>query len=90
MSGWVLISGRDDVFDALAENRQVLFDAEIRELALIAQACDEYTVDPSRADAAAEKLIQGGADGTALVGEFLALELGGLLQISPAAAAISP
>ena len=27
MSGWVLISGRDDVFDALAENRQVLFDA---------------------------------------------------------------
>lgn len=86
MSGWVLISGRDDVFDALAENRQVLFDAEIRELALIAQACDEYTVDPSRADAAAEKLIQGGADGTALVGEFLDLELGGLLQISHAAA----
>ena len=88
MSAWVLIGGHEDVFDALSENRQILYDAEIRELVLIAQACDEYTVDPARADAAAEKLIQGGADGTAMVGEFLALELGGLLQISASAAAL--
>lgn len=88
MTGWVLIDGDDDVFDALRHNRQILLDAEVRELALIAQACDEWSVDESRADAAAERLVQGGSDGTATVGEFLALELGGLLQIGPAAAAL--
>lgn len=84
----MLIDGDDDVFDALRHNRQILLDAEVRELALIAQACDEWSVDSARADAAAERLVQGGTDGTASVGEFLALELGGLLRIGPAAAAL--
>jgi len=87
VNGWVVIDGADDVFDALAENHRIRRDAEVRELALIAQACDEYTVDEGAAGKAAEKLIEGGAPGTALVGEFLALELAGLLQISPVAAA---
>lgn len=88
MTGWVVVNGTGDVFDALHENHRVRVDAEVRELALIAQACDEYTVDGSRADAAAERLIQGGADGTAHVGEFLALELAGLLECTPTAAAL--
>lgn len=88
MSGWIVVTEALDVFDALSENRQIMRDAEIRELALIAQACDEYAVDEGRADAAAEKLIVGGAPGRAMVGEFLALELAGLLQVSPATAAL--
>lgn len=88
MDGWLLIDDAEDVFDALRQNHRVKTDAEVRELALIAQACDEYTIDASRADAAAEKLIEGGAPGTALVGEFLALELAGLLKISPTVAAL--
>ena len=89
MSEWTLIiDNTDDVFDALRHNHQLKMGAEIRELALIAQASDEYQVDETRADAAAEKLIQGGADGTATIGDFLAIEIAGLLQISPTTAAL--
>lgn len=76
-----------DVFDDLAANHALLREAETRELALIAEACDAYLVDEFGADAACEKLIRGGADGTPLVGEFLALELAGLLHTSAASAA---
>lgn len=88
VNGWVVVRDSDDVFDALRENHRIRVDAEVRELTLIAQACDEYTVDESRADEAAEKLIVGGAAGTACVGEFLALELAGLLEVSPVTAAL--
>lgn len=63
-------------------------DLAVRELCLIADACDAWVVDAQRIDEAAEKLISGGADGTALVGEFLALELAGLLEITPVVAAL--
>ena len=89
MSEWTLIiDNTDDVFDALRHNHQLKIGAEIRELALIAQASDEYRVNETRADAAAEKLIQGGADGTPTIGDFLAMEIAGLLQISPKTAAL--
>ena len=89
MSGWVLVADpTDDVFDSLRENRMILRDAEVRELALIAQACDESSVNEAGAGMAAERLIDGGAPGTACIGEFLSLELGGLLGIAPADAAI--
>jgi hypothetical protein len=85
-NGWVVVDDSVDVFEALAENRRIRLDAELRELVLIAQACDEYTEDEDAAWGAAAKLIVGGAPGTALVGEFLALELADLLQISPTSA----
>ena len=74
MSGWVVVADpSDDVFDALRENRSILRDAEMRELALIAQACDESFVDEALAGFATERLIVGGADGTACIGEFLSM-----------------
>ena len=88
VNGWLLVDEELDVFDALRANHQVRMDAEVREVALIAQACDEYVVTEAGASAACEKLIDGGADGTPLVGEFLALELAGLLSLSPTAAAL--
>lgn len=88
MNGWLVVDEVLDVFDALRANQQVRADAEVRELALIAQACDEYVVGEAGAHAACERLVDGGADGTPLVGEFLALELAGLLGLSPAAAAL--
>jgi hypothetical protein len=70
--------GVGDVFAALTSNRRALRAAEAREVELIARACDEWSVDESAAGAACERLIRGGADGTPLVGEFLALELAAL------------
>lgn len=86
VSDWVTIDPSDDVFTALGENHRLLADAEVRELVLIAQACDEYTVDETEAGAASEKIIDGGAEGTTRIGEFLALEVAGLLEISPSVA----
>ncbi len=89
MSGWVVVADpSDDVFDALRENHSLLRDAELRELALIAQACDETCVDQTAAGFATERLIVGGADGTACIGEFLSMELGGLLGVDPVEASI--
>ena len=89
MSGWVVVADpSDDVFDALRENHSLLRDAELRELALIAQACDESFVDESLAGFATERLIVGGADGTACIGEFLSMELGGLLGVDPVEASV--
>lgn len=88
MNGWVVVDEALDVFDALAENHRIARDAAVRELALVAQACDQWVVDESAVEEAAEKLVTGGAEGTAMVGEFLALELAGLLEISPTSAAL--
>ena len=89
MSGWVVVADpSDDVFDALRENHSILRDAELRELVLIAQACDESFVDETLAGFATERLIVGGADGTACIGEFLSMELGGLLGVDPVEASI--
>lgn len=89
MGYWLLVEDSiDDVFDALRLNQEFADQCAVRELELIARACDEYVVDALRSDAAAEKLVRGGHDGTADVGEFLALELAGLLQITPASAAV--
>lgn len=88
MASLLLIDDAADVFDALRANRKLAEHCAVRELELIARACDEYCVDTERADEAAEKLIRGGADGTAMVGEFLALELGPLLGVSAESAAL--
>lgn len=78
----------DDVFDRLVANDRRRRDAETAELMLIAEVCDTWAVDEDQADIACEKLVAGGADGAALVGEFLSLELACLLQISAATAAL--
>jgi hypothetical protein len=88
MSEWLVVMDDGDVFDALSANHRLMRDGQAREVALIAQACDEWSIDESVAGKACERLIEGGGDGTALVGEFLALELAGLLGCSPSTAAL--
>lgn len=85
---WVVLRGDGDVFDDLAENHRLKVACGVREWELVARACEEWRVDDRGAGEAAERLVRGGHDGTALVGEFLALELAGLLGISPTAAAL--
>ncbi len=72
-----------DVFDQIAANDRHRRRVQADQVALIGRACDEWQVDEESALAACERFVQGGADGTATVGEFLALELGALLGVSP-------
>ena len=52
----------------------------------IARICDTYEVTEEIAGAAMERIVFFGADGTAGVGEFVALEVAGVLGISPGSA----
>ncbi|MGI5951459.1 MAG: DUF222 domain-containing protein [Brooklawnia sp.] len=76
-----------DAFEALDHAHQQLQAAEVAELVAIAHAADLYQVDINRVLDGMERLIPGGHHGTPLVGEFLSLEIGGLLGISPRSAA---
>lgn len=66
--------------------------AEIREIQSIARAAAVTGVTPDDVEAAltdqiiGERLVQPGADGTPFVSEFLALELGPILECSPESA----
>lgn len=96
-----VVRGGVDVFDEIAE---VVHDQRVmaaRQLALVARAADEYeVVDDDLTDAAPpldaalvppqgrERWVQGGADGTPHVGEFLAVELAGLLGSSVTSAKV--
>lgn len=59
--------------------------AEIALAISLAEAADTYRVDEGAMCAGADRLERGGADGTPLISEFLASELGPLLGLSPAA-----
>jgi len=84
----MLLDETEDVFDELRANHDVLRDCEARELDLIARACSAYEVTATAANEAAERLVRGGADGTPDVGDFLALEIAGILGLSEASAAL--
>lgn len=73
-------------FDALIHAHDQLLAAEVAELVTITHTADLWQVDTAAVDAGIEQLIQPGHDGTPQVGEFLALELGPVLGISPQAA----
>lgn len=80
-------AGLIDVFDQISATDEQRRRLEANQALLIAEACDRWQVDESTALAACERFVQGGADGTASVGEFLALELGPLLRVTPVQAA---
>lgn len=73
-------------FRALDHAHQQLLAAEVAELIAIVNAADCYEVDERAVFEGMERLVQPGHDGTPVVGEFLALEVGALLGISPGAA----
>ena len=75
-----------EAFAALDHAHQQLVACEVAELVAITQAADLYQMDDDAVGEGLERLIQPGRAGTPLVGEFLALEMGGLLGISPGAA----
>lgn len=75
------------VFDQIADTDHARRRASAHLAALIAEACDRWHVDQDMMHAACERLIEGGADGTTMIGEFLALELGPILRVSPTTAA---
>ena len=73
-------------FAALDHAHQQRLAAEVGELVAIVHAADLYEVDQEAVLDGMERLVQPGHDGTPLVGEFLATEIGPLLGISPDAA----
>ncbi|MBK8461195.1 MAG: hypothetical protein IPL43_14350 [Micropruina sp.] len=77
-----------DVFDLLAAARERRLQAQADELSLIVDACVQHRVNEATANRGVERLVAGGADGTPLVGEFLAHELALVLRIPPTAAAL--
>lgn len=76
------------LFERLDRTTQSIVAAEIERVETIHQLCLEFSaVDEDAYGEAAEKLIYRGADGTPPVAEFLSLEVGALLGISPGSAA---
>jgi hypothetical protein len=76
------------LFAKLDRTTQVIIAAEIEKVETIHQLCLEFSaVDEDAYGEAAERLIYRGADGTPPVAEYLSLEVGALLGISPGSAA---
>lgn len=75
-----------EAFAALDHAHQQLKAAEVAELIAIAHAADLYQVDQHAVGEGIERLLGYGHDGTPCLGEFLALEISGLLGISPQSA----
>ena len=73
-------------FAALDHAHQHLIAAEVAEVIALAHLTDVYRIDEDAVQAGMEDLVQPGADGTPSIGEFLALEIGALLGISPVSA----
>lgn len=76
-----------DAYAALDHANAARRAAEIGEVLAIARIIDLYEVDTDDVMAAGvEQLIDPGNDGTPLIGEFLALEIGARLGLSPSTA----
>ena len=70
-----------EAFDALNHAHRQLVAAEVAELVAITHAADLWQIDPTAVGEGIEALMRPGHDGTPEVGEFLGLEIGGLLGI---------
>ncbi len=88
LSGTLAIEheSNSDILDAIDHAHHQLIAAEIGELVGIIRAADRWKIDPDAVGAGIERMIQPGHDGTPQVAEFLALELGALLGITPRSA----
>ncbi|WP_081683700.1 DUF222 domain-containing protein [Granulicoccus phenolivorans] len=77
----------DDAFAAIDHGIEQQRAGEVAQVVGIAAACDLYRVDRTVLLAGCERVFAGGSDGTPLIGEFLAAELGPRLRVSTAEAA---
>lgn len=68
--------------ELLATARRDEREAQVRQLVLVADLVDAYDTTANSTLPGAEALIPSGSDGTPLVAEFIAAELGPLLQES--------
>lgn len=73
-------------YAALDHAHQHLVAAEVAEVIAIAHLTEVYRVDDDAVQVGMQELVQPGADGTPSIGEFLALEIGALLGLSPLSA----
>ncbi|NLE98144.1 MAG: DUF222 domain-containing protein, partial [Propionibacterium sp.] len=76
-----------EAFAALDHAQAQKRAAEVAEVLAITAAVEHYDVDEHDALAGMEALHEGGSAGTPEIGEFLAMEIGGILGISPLSAA---
>ncbi len=72
---------------ALEDAHRLVVAGEIAEVRAVAGLAAAWRVDEGAAGAAGERLVRGGAEGTPLVGEFLAAEIAPRLGVSVGSAA---
>ena len=75
-----------EALDALDHAHRQIIASEVAALVALTRAADLWQVDETAVGEGIERLMQPGHDGTPLVGEFLALEIGPLPGISPQSA----
>ncbi|MDO5067720.1 MAG: DUF222 domain-containing protein [Propionibacteriaceae bacterium] len=75
-----------EAFDALADAAAHLRAAEVAEVLAIARAVEAYRIDQAAVEEAFEDCHAGHVDASFGVGQFLALEVGAILGVSPRAA----
>lgn len=77
------LAGVADALGVLEESARMLVAAEVTQVLAIAAACDLHRGDESELFAGSERWVRGGSDGTPLIGEFVAAEIGVVLGVSP-------
>ena len=75
-----------DGLEGLLRGNDLAQTGEVLQAVSIAQICDAYEIDEERTVETIERLVRFGADGTASVGEFVAVEIAAVLGISPGSA----
>ncbi len=75
-----------DGLEGLTRGNDLAQTGEVMQAVSIAQICDAYQIDEERTMETIEQLVRFGADGTASVGEFVAIEIAAALGISPGSA----
>lgn len=75
-----------DGLEGLMRGNDLAQTGEVMQAVSIAQICDAYQIDEERTYETIEQLMRFGADGTASVGEFVAIEIAAALGISPGSA----
>ncbi len=79
---WLVIPAVAEGLVALEDAHRLVVAGEIAEVRAVAGLAAAWRVDEDAACAAGERLVRGGADGTPLVGEFLAAEIAPRLGVS--------
>lgn len=74
--------------DALDTGLRLQVAGEVARARALSSLARAYRIDEDAAGAGVERLVRGGADGTPLIGEFLALEVAARLGVSAASAAL--